>query len=367
MALEEIKTQSSSGGFWHSLKGALAGFFIILPLSFVVVYFASQREQASEVLKNATPYQKGMMLKKNQPVYITGKIKTNPIGDDLFLKPGNYLIIHRNSEIYAYQSEKRSEKFKEGDQEKTKIIYECKLKWVSNPEESIQGKGCESENKKNPKKTINNSSNSIQPSIVFHDSIMHIQGEISYAANMPQLNITSQDLSETFYQSENYFYKSQNCIQSPYLGCERIYYTGIAYDPQKDYTAIASVENDKIIPFVSKSGSKYIKVGEGNFKEVITSLEKSDAKTTLILFVTSVILFWVGTIMILNPLLYLVEYIPVVGKFGAGVIRFILLFFAIILMGITFLVIEYWYFVLILGILLILALVYWLRKKKANA
>lgn len=367
MALEEIKQDSGSKGIWDSVKGALAGFFIIIPLSFVVVYYASQREQASEVLKKAIPYQKEKNAKEDQPVYVTGKIKAEPISDNLFLKSGSYLIIKRKSEIYAYESTKRSEKYKEGNTEKEKVIYECKLNWVSNPEESIKGKGCESESKINPKKTIPDGSNSTKPSILYEGTEMTIEGEISYISNMPPINIREEDLLRKMYQKGDYFYSTQSCIENPSLGCERISFTGISYNPQKEYTVIASVKDNKIVPFISKSGSKYVQMGEGTFKEAFSALEKSDTQMTIILFALSVILFWIGSTMTINPLLSLVEYIPIIGNFGAGLIRFVMLIFSLILMGITFLLIEYWYLILLLGILLIFGLLFLAKQKKQTA
>jgi predicted negative regulator of RcsB-dependent stress response len=69
-----------------SFKGVLLG-LILIPVSFVVVYYASQREQSSEILEKSLPYEQLSKAKeKKLPIFIEGNLKANPISDELYLK-----------------------------------------------------------------------------------------------------------------------------------------------------------------------------------------------------------------------------------------------------------------------------------------
>ena len=74
-----------------------------------------------------------------------------------------------------------------------------------------------------------------------------------------------------------------------------------------------------------------------------------------------------GLSLLVGPLLTLIEFIPLIGDFGAGLIRFIFFVFAFFTMGITFLLIEYWYLVLIFFVLVAVAILFIAKSRKSKS
>ncbi len=367
MADVEVKTTGFFGTLWNSVKGAAVGFFIFIPLSFIVVYFAANREKGSEVLEKAIAFQEWEKTKEKKPIYFTGKIESTNLGDD-FVISGRYLVLNRITEMYGYESTQRTETKKEGTTEKRITHYECKLRWVKNPVESAKGRGCESENKQNPPAKLKSSKVSTTPVIAIGDKKLSINGNIDYLPNMPSVNIQLNQLKPEirFFSNEKYFYSEESCINNPVVGCERFYYSGVSYEPEKNYTAIGYFDGNQIVPFVSESESKYLVIGAGEFQETLKSLAKRDAGFSWLIFIIATIFFWMGSSLAIGPFIKLIEFIPLIGNFSSGVIRFILAIFSFIVMGITFLVLEYWYIILIIGVLMIATIIV-LAKRKQTA
>ncbi len=356
-------TENTNLGFFErikeSFKGILLG-LVLIPISFIVVYYASQREQASEVLNKAVPIEELAKAKEKQlPIYINGKLKLEPTTDNLYLKPAPYLVITRKTEMYAYMSKSTTKD--------NKTTYTCELEWTSMPENSAEGEGCRKENKTNPTKKIADFYQSYNPNLIRNDQTFQINGRVRYI-DMPTKTINSNDLTENLITDGKYFYVKESCLKNPEVGCERFNYNITTYDENKTYTVIGSVDTNIINEYKSKEGNHYLVIGEGNYQDVLKSLGSQDTRGTWFLFGLSVFLFGLGLILLINPFLELIEMIPLIGGFGAGMIRFIIFFFAFIVMGISFLLIEYWYIILILGVLGVIFLIYWSinRSKKTT-
>jgi hypothetical protein len=97
------------------------------------------------------------------------------------------------------------------------------------------------------------------------------------------------------------------------------------------------------------------------------SLNTEDSIMTIVLFAASVLCLGIGLSMLVGPFLELIEYIPLIGGFGAGLIRVILFISAFVVMGLSFLLIEYWYLVLLLFVVGIIAAIVIAKKRKTAA
>ena len=356
-------TENTQLGFFdrikESFKGVLLG-LVLIPISFIVVYNASQREQASEVLNKAIPLEEMTKTKeKKLPIYVEGKLKVEPTTDNLYLKPGPYLVISRKTEIYAYVDKSSTKD--------NKTTYTCELEWTSSPENSADGEGCKKENKTNPAKKIQDFYQSYNPMLIRNDQTFQINGRVRYI-DMPTKTVTSSDLTESLLIDGTYFYVKESCLKNPEVGCERFSYNITTYDENKTYTVIGSVDTNVITEYKSKEGNHYLVIGEGNFQDVLKALGSQDTRGTWFLFGLSVFLFGLGLILLINPFLELVEMIPFIGGFGAGMIRFFIFIFAFVIMGISFLLIEYWYVIIILGIIGVISLIVWgINRSKQKA
>ncbi|MCB1174681.1 MAG: hypothetical protein KDK39_14020, partial [Leptospiraceae bacterium] len=335
MAETETEVIGAGSQLMSSIKGVLIG-LVMIPASFGVVWMASHRAQASEELQGAFPVaQKAKAVKEQKAVYATGKIKANQIGDPGYIKPGNYLSLSRTPEVYAYIETKETKTRKEGTKEIKETTYDCKLGWTDNPSGDYGTKGCRGK----PRYSLQGSKSSSTANISLEESgkTYRVKGATQYGFD--SLSLSESDLVQSnLTVSSNDVYFNKRCASSPDAGCQRYSYSGTVYDPASDHTVVGSETGDQFQKF-----NDFLIIGVGDYTNTMETVASSDSMWTLIWFGLSVVLFGGGLSLLVGPLLQIIEFIPFIGNFGAGVIRFILFAFAFVVMGLTFLLLEYWY------------------------
>ncbi len=360
MAVTETEVIGGGSKMMNSLKGMLGGLALI-PLSFGVVWYASQRAQASEELAGALSVaERAKAAQEGRAVYATGKIQAQPLGDAPYIKPGTYLSLNRTAEVYAWKETKKTEETKDGTQTVKKTTYDCKLEWVSNPSSAYGEKGCQGK----PRYAVRGSDNSQSARIAL------VAGGQTYAIDesvddygFASLSLADSDLADgSLTLNNNEIYFDSACASSPREGCQRLSYSGTAYDPQADHTVVGQEEGGRFAEF-----KEFLVIGVGDYTQTMESVSSADTLWTLGLFALSVIFLGGGLALLVGPLLQLIEFIPFIGGFGAGLIRFIFFAFAFVFMGVVFLLIEYWYLVLLLFVIGIIATVVIARNRKAAA
>lgn len=350
------------GKMKQSLKGVLVG-IVLIPLSFFLVYLASQREQASEVLKDAMPFEKAeAAAQKNKAVYMTGTLQAEPFGDG-YIEPGPYLRISRTAQMYAYVSRETTKDVQKDGKTVKETVYTCVEEWTSDPARADDGKGCKDEKKYNPDRSLVDFRKDVTPSLLVNGTAWELDESVDYT-DMPGLDL-SKSAGAQYSVKGSYLYIDAACNStSPRIGCERFSYSGISYDPTAQYTAIGVPVQGRIVGFESSEGNSYLKLGPGTFTDVMESLHASDTTGTWLWFGGAVLCLGFGLSMLVGPFLELIEHIPLIGGFGAGLIRVILFIVSAIVIGLSFLLIEYWYIVLILFVVGIIAATMMAKRRK---
>lgn len=351
--MAEVETTSFFSRIMNSIGGVFIG-LLLIPVSFSVLGYSSCRERASEALQDAVPFEQTVAGKAT---YATGKILANPIGDAPFVKPGPYLTLSRSVQIFAWKQTSE----KDGD----KTIYDCTTQWTSSPETNIGSKkGCRG--KYNPGKRTRENNNRAAIRLNASAKTFSVGSEVDFYG-MPSADISGNNVSGLT-EADGYYYLTSQCANSAKVGCERISYSGTGYDPQGEYTVIGTAQTGRFQPYVSKKDNKYLALGAGGFSDTLESIRSADLTWTIGLFVLSVALLGGGLSMIVGPLLSLIEYIPFIGGFGAGLIRVIFFIVAAVVMAITYVFLRYWYIVLILFLILVAVVAYiaMSRRKKAQ-
>lgn len=344
----------------NSVMGVLLG-LVMIPGSFVVVYYASQRLQASEELEGAYSIEQLDKAKsEKKAVYATGTLKAAPLGEPGFVKPGNYLSLHKSVQMYAYKNVSKTRTVND----KKETYYVCEKDWVSNPETSAKGEDCAKRGMYNPGSSIAEFDSSVIPTLTAGSTTYTLSPKGLGYADMPSVNLTEADMEGNYALSDGKFYESASCQSSPTVGCERFTYSGTAYDPAGTYTVIGSVEGSTFSAF---GEGEFLRVGAGKYEDVMGSLNSSDTTMTWVLWAISVALLGGGLSLLVGPLLTLIEFIPIIGDLGAGLIRFVFFVFAAVVMGIVFLLIEYWYLVLALFVIAVIAIIFIAKGRKSKA
>lgn len=344
-----------------SLKGMLLGLGLI-PAAFVVVAIASQRPQASEKLAGALPIeQKATAQQEDKAVFVTGKIKAAPLGDAPFVKPGPYLNLGRSPQVYAWKETSRTEETGTGENKKKKVIYECELGWTSDPSGDYGNNGgCSGK----PRFSLRNTGRTQKAAAsVVADGKTFAIGEGVERFGFDGLTLQDSDIAQaglTLQQNKLYF--DVGCAGSPNPNCQRLRFSGTTYDPEGEHTVVGMEQGGQFAPF-----KNFMIMGVGDYDTTMELVASRDTTWTWIWFLLSVALLGGGMSLLVGPLLKLIEYIPLIGGFGANVIRFIFFVFAFVVMGITFLLLEYWYIVLALAVISVVALFVIARQRRAAA
>ena len=341
-----------------SIKEVLAGLALI-PLSFGLVAYAANRSKASEELQGAMPALKSAEAQKsNKAVYATGKIKADLLGDLPYLKEGRYLTLERTAEVYSWKAtEKEVEK-----KGKKKKEYDCKLEWTSDPKGDIKGKGCKKKKGYYPLPGGGDKSYKANVSILADNKSYSAKGA-DPTSGFDSLELKKSDLANSsLVLDDNNVYFSKSCADDAEKGCQRLSYSGSVYSADGDYTVIGTESGGTFGKYKS-----HLVIGKGDYSATMDQVNADDATLTLILFVLSVVCLGGGLSALVGPLLSLIEYIPFIGGFGANLVRIIFMVFAFVVMGVTYLLIDYWFIVLILFIAITAYFIFKAKGKQKEA
>ena len=382
--------KSSGLGF----KGVILG-LILVPGAFVLVWQAAQRARPSDILPRALPVAQIEKAKSDKvPIYITGTVRPRKVSSKPYLEGKDlpFLELGRSNEIYTWygkkkktdstkkKKDKKKKDKKSKKKKKKKDEYKCEKGWVSKVDDKAFDKGC----KDKPKNKPSMGSKKTKIALV---TIKDVAGK-EFAANKEKLQTVGIDSAtlnakdvekyivaeqkDSLFRKGDYFYNANSCDESnvKQIGCERIQFNGFMVNPKDIFTIIGSpdlgenseVSRKQIEAFKDKSGNEYLKICKGTFAACIEGVASQDKKATIWWFVGAALMMFVGLILITDPLTNLIEKIPFIGGFGSGLLKFVFFMTSVITIGLTFVLLKYWYLVLIGFVVLVVALVL-MRKK----
>ena len=370
-------------------KGVLLG-MVLIPLSFFLVYKGARREQSSEVYAAAKPIAEVLSKLESgasEPFYLTGKIEPRGRGDD-FLSKSPALTLGRKVEIYTYYAKEKKtsssssdtrkkdkkRKKKDKSKKKKKDKYKCELGWTDENKKGPFDKVCQGK----PYHTQKLKDTKVKPAIVtFKDN----SGEDSFTvADTAEVSggvpITSKAIEKHLKEDSplvrdgKYFFEKSSCggaqLKPETVGCHRVTFEGTMAGDE-DYTAFGLTLKKGGPEAKGKGrieGSDTVKprVCKGAKEACLTGAAKQDTKNTWYFLVGSIVAMFLGLVLITGPLTNLIAKIPLIGGFGSGVLKFVLLIFSGVLMTAIFFLVKWWYIwlgIAVIGIVLLVVM----RKK----
>jgi hypothetical protein len=338
-----------------SFKGILAG-IVLFPLSIYCIFKVETCTQAGDAFKNAKPV---TQMEEGKPVYITGKLTATPLGST-FIKEGNYISISQKSEVYAWDEEERTE----GTGSNKKNVKECKLEWVSSPKNpnTFSLPGCK--NKKFHQKNFKD------------QEVRATGGKISqdgkdYSVDLSEVNFTSAVKSQKpapddiilngYTLGENYLYEMEKCATNPEEGCERVNLS-VTPIPEGDMTFLGALSGNNLVKYAYKD-SQFLNASVGNYESTMQAIKSDDSTMKWIARGLCFIIMWASFVLMAGPLTTLIEFIPFVGEYGSGAIKFVFGVIAFIITAITIILVKFWY----IWLLLILGGIGYSIYKRQNA
>ena len=137
---------------WGSLKAVSLGFTFIASAIYLLHWNETRVNMA--ILANESVDVRNNAATQGKLVSVTGSILTDlPLGDDQFLRPGNYALVDRTVEMYSWEQNKQTQRKKKlGGSEIETTTYTYTKKWTKDPIDSSKFKYAAAHS--NPTKSI---------------------------------------------------------------------------------------------------------------------------------------------------------------------------------------------------------------------
>lgn len=347
---DEVSVQGAGSQIASSIKGVFTG-IICFFVSFVVLYCGATKTELAKVFKNAKPVagaQDGSMA------FVTGVPEVSEIGDPGYLENGKYIRIEKRKEYYAVVSTKRSETRKEGTKKITTSHYEYSLQWTTNPQ-PIEGREksrwAEFANSNNIPRYTENPVASGDTSTTINTQSAKVNGYSIPVAEV-QFKSGGKNLDPQYLSGS---------ADSPQIGDVRLAYT--VYPADSKYT-FAGDKSGQSITSTMVDDSPMLIASAGEFKNLMSALKSGDRLMWWLYLIIGFVLMSAGLHMMVGPLTTLLSFIPFLGEFGSGMIRFVLTVAAAIISLVFYLAIYYWWVVLIVIVVIFGFIMY--KKKGAQ-
>jgi len=354
MSETTVEEQGALSQIGSSFKGMLTG-FVCFVVSFFVLWCGATRIDWSKQFKDAVPVEKA---KAEQPAYLTGTPVADKIGDT-YLPQGNYLVISKTPEVYAYvehtESESKTERkgVTRKKVTKTKTTYSYSLEWTSNPPEISSFKS--------DKWQTWARNNRVNPNITNPKLTEKAESIHTPKCTVNDYNIDVSKVSFMGARQELDTVYVRGSASSPRLGDKRIKYSVVPSDIQ--YTFVGSVSGKNMEAYYKNEDDYKFAAAPGEFKDVLKALRDEYKTAGIMYFWGGFLLMAIGLVLLAGPVTTLLEFIPFLGELGSGVIKVVLVIIALIISAVFYWLIKLWW----LWLIIIAALIAFIIIKRRTA
>ncbi|HEY9862217.1 MAG TPA: TMEM43 family protein, partial [Candidatus Obscuribacterales bacterium] len=295
---QEVEVASWGNRLGNSFMAAFLGVALFFT-SFLVLYWNEGRVDFSQIAKTAVEISATAPNKTalGKLVSTTGNITSSQkLGDQLFLKAGNYIVVDRQVETYAWVEKRETETKKSLGGSETKVTtYTYDAQWTTNPADSRSFKYSESH--KNPSKTAEGFRYSYRPKGdregIYRQSERAIAAQTYkvpeakigvYKVDVPNLQILSLknlplepqklSLDESVSLQGEYIYAGEDTLATPQIGDLRIRYAALPADTTVTVFGQLSA-SDRITPYLHKGKHRLYDLFPGSREQAITKLRSN--------------------------------------------------------------------------------------------
>jgi hypothetical protein len=358
---QEVEVNHWGKRIVNSFVGVLLGVGLFFA-SFFVLYWNEGRIDFSQIAKTAVEISSTApnSTAQGKLVSTTGNITAaQKLGDRLFLKEGNYIVVDRQVETYAWVEERKTETKKSlGGSETTTTTYSYDAKWTADPANSKSFKY--SENYQNPVKTAEGFHYSYRlkgdREGAYRDGKRAIAAQTYkvpeakvglYQVNVPELQILSLNnlplepqklnLDDSVSLQDEYIYAGKDTLATPHIGDLRIRYAALPADTTVTVFGQLSAP-DRITPYLHKRKHRFYDLFPGNRDEAIAKLHSDYVTMTWVLRAGGFLMMWFGLIFAAGPISVILDFIPFLGSLSEGITGVTSFFVACVLSTVTILV-----------------------------
>jgi hypothetical protein len=308
-----VKHTSWLGNILNSVVGAFVGLLIFV-LAFPLIWFGEGRTNMAEVAARSVPVSATAPEAANegQLVAITGELEAEPLGDPQFLAPGAYLRLERVVEMFAWEEDSRTERQDNlggGSTERTTYTYE--LRWTSSPESG---------------ESFHQSSGYRNPSMPVEEATFSAEGGQlgAFAVDLGSMGLPSASevalapaqviKSRSWRLQGNYLFNGKGAPESPRHGDVRISYRAVPAGAR--VTAFGEQRGERLQAYHTEQGDELYRALDGGREEAIKQLQVEDTVIDWALRIGSLLMIWIGLMMLFGPANALLGVLPALKQAG---------------------------------------------------
>lgn len=358
---QEVEVASWGNRLGNSFMAAFLGVALFFT-SFLVLYWNEGRVDFSQIAKTAVEISATAPNKTalGKLVSTTGNITSSQkLGDQLFLKAGNYIVVDRQVETYAWVEKRETETKKSLGGSETKVTtYTYDAQWITNPADSRSFKYSESH--KNPSKAAEGFRYSYRlqgdREGMYRQSGRAIAAQTYkvpeakvgvYKVNVPDLQILSLknlplepqklSLDESVSLQGEYIYAGKDTLATPHIGDLRIRYAALPADTTATVFGQLSAP-DRITPYLHKGKHRLYDLFPGSREQAIAKLRSNYVVMLWVFRLGGFLCMWFGLNFVAAPLSEALSFIPFLSSLTENITLLTSFVGAFVLSTITILV-----------------------------
>jgi len=351
----------------NSFMGVLIGILLFF-FSFVVLWKTEGRTNYAKIAGKAVALSTQSVDQNGQDklVSATGPLETpDSVGDPEFIRPGNYIMLQRTVEMYAWRERSSSKSKKNmGGSETTTTTYTYEKEWTSNPENSAEFK--------KPEGHGNPGLNVVEKEFyAAHANLGAYEMDVQnmQLPDAPKLEIGQNDLSSNltagFNLVQGYLFKGMGTLSEPEVGDVRVSFGAILSG--RKMTIFGKLIGSAIEPYMIKGDTKFYRAIPGTRDEAIAQLKAEYKMTGWIGRIIGFLMMWIGMLMLLGPISTIMDVLPFLGSASRFVVGLMTFPIALVLSLVTIIVSMIAHNVIALIIVLAVVagfILFLMRKKK---
>ncbi len=309
------------GNITNSLIGAVVGICLFLG-SFALLWYNEGRVNLAIIAEDSAP----ITTTAAQPA-LEGKLvaapgtlaSTEKLGDT-FLHPGDYLMLQRVVEMYAWEEDRSSTTSKNGDgSTTTRTTYSYERRWTSSPEDSNNFK--QESGHRNPPMSTKGAEWTVGQAALGVYAVAPTTLTLPDAQQLT-LNNNVVRAEKGWYLANNFLLDQPNALSSPQVGDLRISY--YAVPNQIDVTLFGRVQGNQLEPFVAKGATLY-RAFTSNREQAIAAMNTEYTIMLWVLRLVGFLMMWTGMCASCGPLNAILNLVPVVGTISNFLVALLLL------------------------------------------
>lgn len=338
-------------GFFGNLKNAIVSALIGVVMffaSFPVLFMTEFSINWEKLAATATVVSAEDASSAQGFVAVTGTLTTEEtVGDPLFVQPGPYITLNRDTEMYAWRENTRTEtRDKVGGGTETITHYDYEMVWTSSPQDSSRFQ--QQEGHRNPAmpSEMQGRTYQVQQARVgaFGLAVEQAQGSCilgNACHGMPggQDFIPSEaermGALATAQLSSGWFFLGGSAT-APQVGDMRVRFRALR--PGGTVTAFGQAEGGRLVPATVGSGQTMLRVFPSSREDALSAMRGERAAKMWILRVIGFFMMWTGMTMVFAPLHAMAGILPFIKRGTTFLVNLITFPIALFLTGFTILV-----------------------------